>query len=430
MTHAIVIGGSMAGLLTARVLADGFEQVTILDRDRFSANVEPRKGVPQGRHTHALLASGRAVLDELFPGLGEKLVAEGAPDGDVLNDGRWFLEGACLRRGPSGMRGLLVSRPRLEAAVREHVLKLLNIAVIQDYVVEGLKENGGRVTGVARAGVDSINADLIVDCTGRGSHSPQWLEAIGYAKPEEDRVEIALGYATRLFRRLKTHANGDSAIVIPPTAVGKRGGVMLAQEGERWTCTLIAHFGNYPSTELRDFIEYSKTLPAPYIHEVIRDAEPLCDGAITRFPASVRRRYERLKKFPEGYLVIGDAISSFNPIYGQGMSSAALQAMELKKTLAEGSNHLALRFFPRAGKVVDNPWAIAVGNDLKMPETKGPRNAGVKFVNWYISKLHRAGHNDQQAAVAFLRVANLVAPAPSVMHPLTVIRVLKENLLR
>ena len=147
-----------------------------------------------------------------------------------------------------------------------------------------------------------------------------------------------------------------------------------------------------------------------------------------RFPASVRRRYEQLDRFPEGYLVFGDAISSFNPIYGQGMSVAALEAVQLSETLAAGSHDLAKRFFRRASKVVDIPWAIAAGNDLRMKETVGPRNAGVKFVNWYLSKLHKAARHDPVPALAFHRVGNLLAPPPTVMHPRVMWRVLIGNL--
>jgi hypothetical protein len=297
--------------------------------------------------------------------------------------------------------------------------------------VEGLatSEDKSRVTGIRVSG-DIQLADLTVDATGRGSHSPQWLEAAGYPKAPEERVEIALGYTTRFFRRSRQDLNGDVAAMIPPTPSGKRGGVILAQEGDRWTVTLIAHFGNYPPTELEGFIEFARTLPAPYVHEVIRQAEPLGPPASTRFPASVRRRYEVLDRFPEGYLVFGDAISSFNPIYGQGMSAAALQSVELGKVLAETSGDPAKRFFARAAKVTDIPWSIAVGNDLRMPETVGPRNAGVNFINWYISKLHRAAHFDPIPALAFHQVGNLLAPPPSVIHPRIAWRVLRGSFAR
>jgi hypothetical protein len=215
--------------------------------------------------------------------------------------------------------------------------------------------------------------------------------------------------------------------VIPPTRDGKRGGVMLAQEGLRWTVTLFAYFGNYAPVELEGFIDFAKTLPSQDIYDVIRHAVPIGDAHSARFPASIRHRYEKLNRFPEGFLVFGDAICSFNPVYGQGMSVAALQAAALEQSLATGQLS-AQHFFSRAAKVVDSPWRIAVGADLRIPETVGPRSKAIDFVNWYLSKLHKAAHRDPAASVAFLRVANLVAPPPSVMHPRIVMRVLKGNL--
>ncbi len=430
--HAIVIGGSMGGLLAARVLADHYRQVTLIERDLFPARGEQRRGVPQGRHTHGLLSSGREVLENLFPGLSQALVDAGAVRGDIVRDSRWFNEGGCLSRVTSGLEGLLMSRPFLEGMVRERVCALANVSVRENSHVDGLSVSSdrSRVLGIDIAG-ETLSADLTVDATGRGSRSPQWLEQIGYQPPQEERVEIALAYTTRLFRREPHHLNGDVAAIIPPTPQSKRGGVMLAQEGDRWTVTLIGHFGQSAPADLPGFIEYSGTIPAPFIHEVVSRAEPLGDAVSARFPASLRRMYERLQRFPEGFLVFGDAISSFNPIYGQGMSAAALQSVELAKTLSEEAGEkLAKRFFARAAKVTDIPWSIAAGNDLRMPETIGRRNAGVNLVNWYMSKLLRAGHHDPVPALAFFKVANLLAPPPSVMHPRIAARVLWGNLRR
>ncbi len=429
MEHAIVVGGSMAGLLCARVLADHCGHVTIVERDSFPATVENRRGVPQGRHTHGLLASGRAVLERFFPGLSQELITAGAVQGDLARDGRWFMQGACLAKFTSGLNGLLMSRPFLETAVRRRVLALPNVQARENATVDepAATADHARVTGV-KVGGETLAADLVVDTTGRGSHSPQWLEGMGYSRPAEERVEVALAYTTRWFRRRPEHLDGDIAVVSPPTPEGKRGGVMLAQEGWRWTLTLIGHFGQAAPQDLEGFIEYARTLPAPYIYEVIRDAEPLGDPVSARFPASVRRRYEKLPRFPEGYLVFGDAISSFNPIYGQGMSVAALEAVELDETLGQGCQDLAKRFFARASKVVDIPWSVAVGNDLRMKETVGPRSAGLNIINWYMSKLHKAAHRDPVPALAFHRVGNLLAPPPSVMHPRVAFHVLLGNL--
>jgi 2-polyprenyl-6-methoxyphenol hydroxylase-like FAD-dependent oxidoreductase len=424
-TRALVLGGSIGGLLAARVLADHYERVTLLERDMFPPLGEHRKGVPQGRHTHGLLVSGARVLERWFPGFQKELIDDGAVAGDIAAEGRWFNEGACLARFKSGLEGLLMTRPFLEGRLRRRVLEVPNIAARQGLRVVGLtvSSDGRRVTGV-KAGDEEIAADIVIDATGRGSRSPEWLAALGYPKPEEERVEVALAYTTRFFRRRREHVEGDSAVIIPPTAGGKRGGVMLAQEADRWTVTLIEHFGQAPPQELDAFIEYSRTIPAPYIYQVVKDAEPTSEPQSMHFPNSTRRRYEKVDRFPESYLIFGDAIASFNPIYGQGMSVAALESEELAAVLEQGSEELGPRFFRRAAKIVDMPWAISVGNDLRMPETVGPRNIGVNFINWYMSKLHKTAHADPIAALAFFRVANLLAPPPSVLHPKIALRVL------
>jgi 2-polyprenyl-6-methoxyphenol hydroxylase-like FAD-dependent oxidoreductase len=426
--HAIVIGGSMAGLLAARVLSDYYGHVTVIDRDTLPAGRETRAGVPQGRHTHGLLAGGAYALEALFPGICAQSVEAGALSGDIVGDGRWFLEGGCHARFTSGLRGLLMSRPFLEGAVRENVRKLPNVEFRDDTTVSGLETDRQRVTGVRVRGGETVAADLVVDTAGRGSHAIQWLAQMGFPTPAEERVEVALSYTTRWFRRHRADLNGDVAIIIPPTPSGKRGGVMLAQEGDRWTVTLISHFGPPAPPELDGFIEYAATLPAPYIHEVVRRAEPLNEPFISRFPASVRRRYEKLDRFPEGYLVMGDAMSSFNPIYGQGMTVAALEAVELQRTLADGAANLARRFFARAAKVVDTPWAIVAGNDLRMKEAIGRRTVGIKVINAYMAKLHKAAHHDPVVALAFHNVANLLTPPPTVLHPRIAMRVLWGNL--
>ena len=427
-THALVIGGGFGGLLAARVLADHYRQVTVIERDTFPPQGEHRRGVPQGRHTHGLLASGSQILERWFPGILQELIKAGAVPGQIGAAGRWFIEGGCLARFKSGLDGILMTRPFLEGRIRRRVLALPNVEARQGFRAVGLSvsSDGRRVTGV-KGGDAEIAANLVVDATGRGSHSPEWLTALGYPKPEEQRIEVALTYTTRFFRRRREHLEGDVAVIIPPAPNSKRGGVMLAQEGDRWTVTLIGHFGQAAPQELDGFIEYSRTIPAPYIYEVIKDAEPASEPETMRFPANMRRRYEKLNQFPEGYLVFGDAIASFNPIYGQGMSVAALESVELATVMAERTDELARRFLRRAAKVVDMPWAIAVGNDLRMPETIGPRNAGVAFVNWYMSKLHKAAHVDPIPAMAFFRVANLLAPPPSVLHPKVAWRVFIGN---
>ena len=423
----------MGGLLAARVLSDHFKEVVLFDRDVFPQAIEFRRGVPQGQHAHALLSSGRQVMDELFPGLRDELVGQGAIRAEYLKV-RWFDNGVYHTRF-DGLEGLLVSRPRLEAHVRHRVLALPNLIVKATHDVDSLVFESDRVTGVRVAGsrsatVDTVPADLVVDATGRGSQSPIWLDRAGFPRPREEAVRVALGYTTRIYRRTADHLNGDLAVVCPSAPPQRRGGVALAMEGDRWMVTLFGMLGDHPPTDAEGFIAFANTLPAPDIHAVVTSAEPLTDPVPFKFPQSTRRHYEQVDRFPQGYLVFGDALCSFNPIYGQGMSSAALQSAALHKCLAAGDAALAPRFFKAASAVVDAPWTMAVGGDLRYQEVEGERTGMVKFVNWYIGKLHIAAAGDPKVALAFHRVANLLDPPPSLMQPSIALRILQGNLKR
>ena len=158
---------------------------------------------------------------------------------------------------------------------------------------------------------------------------------------------------------------------------------------------------------------------------MIRDAEPIGDAHTARFPASVRLHYEKLKRFPKGFLAFGDSLRSFNPTFGQGMSTAALEALALHDCLGDGLRGLAGRFFCKAAKVIDMPWSVSVGADLALPCTVGPQNLGVRLINWYISGLHEVAHHDEVAALAFHRVANLLAAPPSILSGRVLWRVLR-----
>lgn len=419
----------MAGLLTARVLTEHFARVTIIERDTLPTGPDHRRGVPQGHHTHGILASGRETLERLFPGFSQALIAEGAVPSDVLADCRWTFEGAPLARVKTGMNALMCTRPFLEAQVRARVLALPNVTLRVGQAASLLHENGhsARVTGVRLQSGEAITADLVVDATGRGSHAPQWLQAMGYDAPREERVEVALSYVTRFFRREPHHMDGDLAAITPPTPDGKRGGVMLAQEGNRWTVTLIAHFVEPAGTDIESFRAFTRHLASPDIHDVVSVAEPLGDPVSARFPASVRRRYERLTRWPDGFIVTGDAVCSFNPIYGQGMSVSALEALALGDVLAAGRSQVGTRFFSRAARIVDGPWTTAVGNDLRMPEAVGPRSAIGNVINAYVARLHRAAHTDGDLARRFMRVANLLDEPPALFAPSVLWRTLRPH---
>jgi 2-polyprenyl-6-methoxyphenol hydroxylase-like FAD-dependent oxidoreductase len=433
--RAVVIGASMGGLLAARALVDHYDEVTVLERDALPEAHEPRKGVPQGRHAHGLLARGREVLDQFFPGFSEEMVGQGAIYGDVVDQVLWFNHGVYLRNAPSVLQGLLISRPMLEDGVRRRVLQLPNLRLLEhsDAVEPVLDRVEGRVTGIrARLQRDAgntqtINADLVVDASGRGSHSPTWLDALGYAKPREEGIQVQIGYMTRLYRRRPEHLAGKQAVIIAACQPGWRFGVILAQEDERWIVTLGGYLGDRPPTDETGYIEFARSLPKPEIFEVIKGAEPLTPLTPYQFSANLRRHYEELSRFPEGLLVFGDALCSFNPIYGQGMTVACTEALALQECLAAGSQGIARRFFQASSKLIDIPWQIAVGGDLQHPAVAGKRTAQVRFINWYLAKLFQAAQHDAVLATRFLEVANLMKPPPSLMAPHIALRVWKGS---
>jgi 2-polyprenyl-6-methoxyphenol hydroxylase-like FAD-dependent oxidoreductase len=431
--HAVVLGASMGGLAAARVLADAYRRVTVVDRDLLPAPGVQRRGVPQGRHAHGLLARGREVLEELFPGLTDELVARGALYGDLQLHGRWYNEGVRLRQAPSGLNSLSVSRPLLEGHVRQRLAASPNVSIVDGCEVAGLvaTPDRRRVTGVRtlRRGVGPeqvLEADLVVDATGRGSRSPAWLTGLGYEPPEQETVRPRIAYASAVYRRRPAeHLGGDRVVIVAATHATRHGAAMLAMEGDRWIVTLFGYMGERPPTEPGEFADWATTLAAPDVHQVISSAELLQAPVPAHFPASVRLRYERLDRFPEGYVVTGDAVCSFNPVFGQGMTVSALEALALRDCLRDGAGQLGQRFFRFAAKLVDIPWGIAVGADLRFPEVEGPRTPKVRMVNAYLARLHVAAGSDPVLGRAFLRVVNLIDPPEHLMRPELAFRVMR-----
>lgn len=427
-SHAIVLGGSMAGLLAARVLADRFARVTLIERDQLPTGAAQRKGVPQGQHLHVLLTRGYNIIGELFPGVRETLVAAGAIVGDMGERMRWHHYGGYKVAGPIGIVGVQVSRPLLESVIRQRVVALPNVTVRAGYdAVEPLadatraKVTGAIVRSRETGATEHLAADLVVDATGRGSHAPRWLAALGYDVPGESEVQVGITYTTRLYRRDPAHL--DWNYVTPTAPAEVRTGGAFPIDGDRWIVTLAGYFGEQAPADEAGFLAYARGLPAPEIADVVASAEPLGDFVTTRFPASRRRHYERLKRFPRGLVLIGDAICSFNPIYGQGMSIAASEALALGEWL-DGREQEPLRYFKRVAKVIDVAWTLAVGEDFRYPQTSGPKPAGADLINAYVARVHRATLHDPVVLRTFLRVLNLVAPPAALFHPRIAARVL------
>lgn len=426
--HAIVIGGSIAGLLAARVLSEHFTQVTIIERDPLPEGPELRKGTPQARHGHGLLAGGYQIMARLFPGFGQELIANGALPADVIAQARWYQMGGYKAQFQSGIEGILMSRPLIESVIRRRVLAIPNVAVVEDGV-QALRASAdqSQVTGVHLATGGALAADLVVDTSGRGSRAPAWLEALGYAKPVEEQVKIDVGYVTRIFRRRPTDLNGNLATFITPTApVETRVGFIVAMEGDRWIVSLGGWLGDHAPTDLSGWIEFARSLSAPDIYEVVKAAEPIGEAVVHKIPTNLRRRYEKLQRSPAGFLVMGDALCAFNPVYGQGMTVAAFEAQALEQTLTENADlaNLHRRFFTSAAKIVDIPWSMATGEDFRYPAIEGKRPAGTAFLHGFMQRVHDVARSDELVCRTFFEVANMLKPPTALFAPAVLWRLL------
>ncbi|MEV6970694.1 squalene monooxygenase [Hamadaea sp. NPDC051192] len=413
--RAIVVGGSVAGLLAARVLAGTFDHVLVLDRDEMPLQAAHRKGVPQSRHAHGLLDKGRAILDELLPGFTADIVARGAVTADTHADVIWYNDGHRMLRAPSEMTALCVSRPTLEAYVRSRVAALPQVEIRAGVAVDGLTVADGRVTGV-RTQDEILHADVVVDATGRSNRGPAWLTEHGYAAPPEDTVKAGLVYVTREYRR-DPAAQDYAAIIVGhhpanPTSTGT-----LAAEGDRWIVTLMGVNDDIPPLDGPGFEAYAARLDGPELSRLLATAEPLTEPTRFRIGPSARRRYERCDRLPEGYLALGDSLCCFNPAYGQGMTTAAMAAQWLGQCLRSGRAGLTRRYFAGVTAIVDTPWDITVSGDLRFPHVPGTRTARVKLLNAYLSKVHVAAQADPFVGQTFLKAVNFLISPQQLMSP-------------
>jgi 2-polyprenyl-6-methoxyphenol hydroxylase-like FAD-dependent oxidoreductase len=412
--HAIVIGGSIAGLLAARVLSEHFERVSVIERDSLQPDLPlVRKGVPQARHVHGVWARGLAIIDRLLPGLARELVDGGAISGDVARDFVWYQFGHTKLRQAVGVPATVMTRPFLEWHVRKRVLALPNVEHI-NLSVTGFATDAehARITGVVVKRADGsktpLLGDLVVDASGRSGIAARWLEGLGYGSPPESKVRIDVTYATCMFRRTRaTDALGYLIGSTPP--LGRRAGFCFAVEDGRWQMTLVGLMGEEPPTDLPGFRDYAGSLPLPQLHEIACGEEPVGEIASYRFPFNRRRHYERLAMFPEGLLVLGDALASFNPAYGQGITVAAIEIELLEGILAAAPElkGVAKNFFAAAAEVIDVPWSQAIAEDLRYPEAQGSRPLLLPAINAYVGRLHRAASLDARVCRAFFEVAGL-----------------------
>jgi 2-polyprenyl-6-methoxyphenol hydroxylase-like FAD-dependent oxidoreductase len=426
--RALVVGGSVAGLLAARVLSDHAPEVVIVERDHLTGGPASRRGVPQGDQVHGLLARGLEQIEALFPGITREMFEDGAEVADPGVDCHWYVDGMC--KPPSAIgQGVACTRPFLEWHLRRRLTALKGVTVVHARV-EGLTVGAGRVDGVALSGGgqegEHLGGDLVVDCTGRATRIDTWLAAVGWDAPPQRRVNVDLGYASRFFRRAPDERLGDARAIISITEdlERPRGAVAFPVEGDRWLVTVGGYHHDRPSSDPADFASRLEGDPCTAVRQFAHRDDMVSDVTTYRYPSSVRREFDRCGRLPGGVVGAGDSVASFNPIYGQGMTSAALHAATLSDYLTEGASphEPATRYFKRLRPVINSVWTLSTSADFRLSHVTGDRPRGL-WVAHRINDLYtKATLRDADVHGLFLRVLNLQERPQAMARPDNLVR--------
>jgi len=443
--RAIVIGGSIAGLLSARVLADKFESVTVVETDRLPCEPIIRKGVPQSVQPHVLFTRGYRLLEEMFPGIGNDLSTAGALTIDWARE--FYLFGKfgwnITSNSPSNIVSFTCSRPLLEWTIRQRLSEFSNVRFLERHRVIGLlhESNKSQVTGVFLQLIDErtedkLSASLVVDASGRRSQAPQWLENIGFIRPSETLVNPFLGYATRRYKERKgSEANWKVMLIsqLPPHST--RLGYLAKIEGGELIATLGGYGHDFPPIDNTGFLNFARSLPDLTFYEVIKELEPVSSIDAYRATANRMRHYEKVP-LPRGFIVLGDAVCALCPVYGQGITVSALSAIVLRNWLNDRCNQLFQSpfspslFQKNLAKSNSSHWNLATRQDLKFPTTTGgskQRQSGGPL-NWYVDSLLQLSNEDENLHTLLTGVMQMVKSPSILLHPSIVFHVIAHEI--
>lgn len=440
LNHAIVIGGSITGLLTSRILLNHFEQVTLIERDIYPAKPEFRRGVFQGRQLHQLMVRANIILESLFPGIEKELLNLGAVKIDWPQDVLICYGSQLVPRFSFNLHTLFLSRPLLDWAIKSRLKTFKGFHIIEGHQVTELlydplqkQVNGvslcrshNRKNEDSPSSVNSLLAELVVDTTGRATQAHKWLASCGYELPKKTVVDASIGYASRFYRPSPDFKYDWKAVQMYPRPPYLRGGGIYPVEENLWHVGLIGINGDYPPTDEIGFLEFSKTLPGLEIYEAIKFAEPVSKIYSYRQTKNRLYHYEKLSQMPNGFITLGDAVCALNPVYGQGITVAALSALTLDDLLQAEKykkNKLAgfsIQFQKSLAKVIATPWLLATLEDFNWSDTKG-----IKPQPWfiyiliqrYMSKLLQKAAKQPEMCQSFAEVMHMLKPISSLFTP-------------
>ncbi|MBD0692767.1 2-polyprenyl-6-methoxyphenol hydroxylase-like oxidoreductase [Streptomyces sp. CBMA123] len=428
-----MLGAGISGLCAARALSGFFEHVTVVERDTLPETSGVRRGVPQGAHVHSLTPGGAQVLEEFFPGFTDELAAGGGTLAGALDELDIVFFGSRLRQVPLG-RVLQVSRPFLEDRLRERVRALPGVRLRSGLEATAPIATGpGGVSGVrlARPGqpdsFEAVDADLVVDAMGRAGRGATWLKSLGYQEPSAARLRVDVAYASRRYRVAPGALGPAKGVLIGATQARPRGAVLTQQENDAWVLSLYG-FGrdDHPPGSPERFLDFAEDLLAADTWNALRSAEPLTGISSFGYPASLRRHFHRLRRIPDGLISTGDAVCSLNPIYGAGMTVAALEAKALQRCLDDGLDGLPRRFYREAARAVRLPWLFSTMADRSMPQVPGTHPALARLLAHAFQATMRAAADDARVATAVWNAVSLTGSPAELARPGVIASVLRH----
>lgn len=420
--HAVVIGGGIAGLLAAHVSSEHFRRVTILDRDELPERPGPRRGVPQGRHLHILMARGLRAFEELLPGFRHRLSSAGAGILDFAADTALCLPAGWMPRHRSGVEVHACTRDLLEWTLRRRVLESDRVEVSTGGQVTGLVATPDRrgITGVQLPDA-TIDADLVIDASGRGSKAPRWLEDLGRSEVARTTVDAPIDYGSRWYEAPAGDEPDWRLLAISPRYPSiRRSGTVLRVEGDRWNVLLLGLDGESVPTDDDGFADFARGLASPRIHEFIERARPL--SPIHRYASNDSRihHYERVPDWPSGFACLGDSVCALNPYAGLGMTACALGALTLREHLrgtAEGDlPGLGPRFQARLAEVNRPAWEIATNQHLRWPDDHVPTTQRPPL-GPYLDGVMTLAVRHPEVATTVLEVMHMLEPPTALFTP-------------
>lgn len=430
---AVVLGSSLAGMFAAAALARRAERVVVVERDKLPEGAQWRRGVPQSRHAHNLMMAGHTAMAELFPGIQEELVAAGMVRVRMPQDMWLMTPGGWMPRFPTSLVMLTSSRDVIDLVVRRRIAADPRIETLQETEALGLLATPDRsaVRGVTvrpRGGeAYELAADFVVDATGRTSQTPEWLTQLGYQAPEEQTVDAKTAYSTCVFDPPPGHAADWNCLLLQASKDNPRQGILNPIENGRWMVSLAELGDGRPPTDHEGFLDYCRQLRGPQLFEVLEKATPVGPVYASGRTENRRRFYEKLKRWPDRFLPVGDGVCALNPSYGQGMSVAAASVVAVSRALDKAGtlDGVAGRLRKVVGRAVAPAWQLATTADFNYPWTTDKLDAQTRIALSYLYKVLAVSPTSEAASQALLDVNQMVATPNAVFRPAVVAAVLR-----